>query len=325
MRCLSIANELEMLGATVSFAVADAESVAYLVACGRKAEIVGGDTCSFGKTDGNAVAALCSRMGAHTLLVDSYAVSPIFFSTLRKNAPGLYIAYIDDLFNFGFGRLKSPVRWDVDAIIAYGFGLEDAGFAEVYKGMGTDLLVGTTYAPLRPGFAAGDSKVREHVARVLITTGSTNPNGILESMADSVLNALPNVEIDVIVGALSVFVTSFDQRVHVHHGLTNLAPLMQASDLVVSAAGTTLYELCAVGAPTIAVPIVDNQLPNARGFEASGLGPIVHPGEGFRRRLADAVCELSSDFDRRVRLSVRMRRMVDGQGTIRIAKVLLKL
>ena len=47
---------------------------------------------------------------------------------------------------------------------------------------------------------------------------------------------------------------------------------MFGSDLVISAAGTTLYELYTLGVPTIVVPIVENQLANAKGYEKTGIG-----------------------------------------------------
>ena len=46
---------------------------------------------------------------------------------------------------------------------------------------------------------------------------------------------------------------------------------MQEADLAISAGGTTLYELCAVGTPTICYSMADNQLDNVRQFEKDGL------------------------------------------------------
>ncbi|HJF64805.1 MAG TPA: hypothetical protein K8U77_01635 [Slackia equolifaciens] len=63
------------------------------------------------------------------------------------------------------------------------------------------------------------------------------------------------------------FVSAQEPSVHVFRNLDDLAPLMREADLVVSAAGTTLYELCAVGVPTVTVPVVDSLLANVCGFD----------------------------------------------------------
>ena len=66
------------------------------------------------------------------------------------------------------------------------------------------------------------------------------------------------------------FVSAQEPSVHVFRNLDDLAPLMREADLVVSAAGTTLYELCAVGVPTVTVPVVDSLLANVCGFDKRG-------------------------------------------------------
>ena len=63
------------------------------------------------------------------------------------------------------------------------------------------------------------------------------------------------------------FVSAQEPSVHVFRNLDDLAPLMREADLVVSAAGITLYEPCAVGVPTVTVPVVDSLLANVCGFD----------------------------------------------------------
>lgn len=350
VRCRAIAGALEDLGVRVTFAVADERSVAFLGPWGKDAEILGGDCRALGREDGRMLGNLCCTYGAQSLLVDSYGASGTFFSALRGAAPNLRVAYIDDLYNFALGRLDRPRRWDADAVVAYGFGLENSGFDRVYAGTDTKPLIGPRYAPLRPGFAnspgllAGVRYAPARVRRIMVTTGSTNPNGMLEAMVSAALAVVPDAEVEVIVGALSDFNLSVQKRMHVHRGLTDLSSLMHDADLVVSAAGTTLYELCAVGAPTVAVPIVANQLPNADGFEAAGLGLIVRPDAclgtnlaaadtgttvcdshsftSFEARLTAVIRSLASDASARACLSSRMRATVDGKGSIRIARLL---
>lgn len=323
MRCRAIAGVLEKLGAQVAFAVADARPAAFLGPWSNRAEIVGGDCKALVREDGLVLGNVCRSHRARSLLVDSYGVSEAFFSAVREEAPMIRVVYIDDLFNFSVGKLNRPRRWDVDAVVAYGFGLERAGFDETYAGVNTELMIGQRYAPLRPGFTGKDRLNSEHVRRIMVTTGSTNPSCVLETMASAALTAVPNAEIDVVVGALSNFSLPADASMRVHRGLTDLSSLMYDADLVVSAAGTTLYELCAVGVPTVAVPIVANQLPNADGFDATHLGMVVRPGDAFVTRLTATIRALATDAFMRANLSSRMCATVDGKGSLRIAHFLV--
>ena len=101
--------------------------------------------------------------------------------------------------------------------------------------------------------------------------------------------------------------------VRVLRGLTDLAPLMREADLVVSAAGTTLYELCAVGVPTVAVPIVDNQLANARGFAEHGCGAAITHLGWTNEELEETLRAMRPADVRRAYAQV-MRSVVPGDG-----------
>ena len=52
---------------------------------------------------------------------------------------------------------------------------------------------------------------------------------------------------------------------------TDIEQFMMEADVVISAGGSTLYELCAVGVPTISYSIADNQLNNVRKFHEDGI------------------------------------------------------
>lgn len=101
--------------------------------------------------------------------------------------------------------------------------------------------------------------------------------------------------------------------IRVLQGLSDLSPLMREADLVVSAAGATLYELCAVGVPTVAVPIVDNQLANARGFAERGCGAAITHLGWTDGELEEALRAMRPADVRRAYVHA-MRRTVPGDG-----------
>ena len=98
---------------------------------------------------------------------------------------------------------------------------------------------------------------------------------------------------------------------------------MLASDLVISAGGTTLYELAALGVPTIAVPITENQLANVSGWRKRCLGFALQSVEWNDGELIGMIRSLATDTVLRQALSSGMRGMCDGQGARRVVEAIL--
>ena len=64
-----------------------------------------------------------------------------------------------------------------------------------------------------------------------------------------------------------------DSRIVLHEQVSDMAALMSTCDLAFSAGGTTLYELCAVGVPSVSFSMADNQLPGVKAFDDANLIP----------------------------------------------------
>ena len=47
-----------------------------------------------------------------------------------------------------------------------------------------------------------------------------------------------------------------NERICLHYNLTSLAPLMKNSDLAIGAAGTTTWERCCLGLPSLVITVV---------------------------------------------------------------------
>lgn len=272
VRCVSIAQEVEAQGGKAVFVSTNEESAEILQKYNFEPLLVGGDPRHLGKFDARKLVSVMNE-GA-TVLVDSYGVTDEFFDTCADL--GMKVAYIDDMYTFETGSLSDPARRNVRVLINYSFGFSREDYEKAYKGTSTKLLIGPKYAPVRKVFRekAGQYQVRDKVENVLITTGSTNPNKSLEKMAQGCRDALSDAHISVVVGTNAHFDNSLVSKLNLHliKGATDLSDYMLASDLVISAAGTTLYELYTLGVPTIAVPIVENQLANAVGFKDNKFG-----------------------------------------------------
>lgn len=329
MRCCSIARAAEATGRRALLCVSDDASAEMAADRGFEPLVVGGDFRELGATDADRLARVASDLGASAILVDSYAAVDRFLSSLRElcGGAGVPVGYIDDEFRFSTGYVSAPVRLPVDVVVGYAFGAAAAEYGEAYQGTDTRLLVGPKYAPIREEFRNRSYVPSPHAKSILLTTGSTNPGGMLERFTSCCLAVVPGARIDVVVGKSARFEWEGvgSERIRVHRDPGDMASLMLASDLVVSAAGTTLYELAALGVPTVAVPIVENQTENVQGWTKMRLGGAVGSVDWDDGELTVQIQEMAGNSDARRDCSRRMRSAVDGLGARRIADALLEI
>lgn len=257
-----------------------------------------------------------SRKNA-ALLVDSYFVTPRYLSTLKQLC---HVAYIDDLQAFDY---------PVDLVINYDI-LVDSTF---YKK--TDrLLSGVAYTPLREQFSQSNYHPWDTVKDLFISTGGTDPFNIAGGLARRLLTLenWKDVCLHILTGPMHVHrheleaLAESDSRVILHENVTEMAALMEECDLAFSAGGTTLYELCAVGVPSVSYTMADNQIPGVKAFAEAGLIPWigdVRDNPDFFEKAVSALHELASDANARREQSLRMRMAIDGAGADRIAEALM--
>lgn len=321
-RCLAVASELSLMGEDSLIVVSDETSAGFLSSYGIQTKIVEGNPMALGSRDGDALASLCCEAGASAVLVDTYAATDAFFRALtRPLRDKLLVAHIDDCYTFSEGKLDAPRDHGAGLIVNYGFAFSESDYNAALE-RGATVLVGPRYAPIRAGFSGG-FRIRDKVSCITVTSGSTNPNYALEKMSRGVLLSDIDANLVVVVGRQA----SFDEGCLTGHGCTvlcdvaDMAGLMRRSDIVVSAAGTTLYELASVGVPTIALPIVENQIPNAEGFKRLGLGFTTLSTNWGAEEVSSLLLNTVSIETRR-KLSGVLSSMVDGAGAKRIAEAL---
>ncbi len=113
-------------------------------------------------------------------------------------------------------------------------------------------------------------------------------------------------------------------NVSVYCNVADMSRLMRESDIAVSAGGSTMYELSAVGVPIVCFSFVDNQERIVRGFVEKGLVPFggdyLAQGGAMLEEAVSHIERLAADFGLRQSYSERLRRVVDGQGAMRIAR-----
>jgi spore coat polysaccharide biosynthesis predicted glycosyltransferase SpsG len=142
----------------------------------------------------------------------------------------------------------------------------------------TWLLRGSRYAPMRQRVIDArqlSKAVGEVARRVLVVMGGTDPVGL----APAAVKLLASTGLALEVTVIAVGENAERARAAAHGSalslsilapVDDLAAMMRGQDLVVSAAGTSVWELCCIGVPMALIWAVDNQRDGYDRVVASG-------------------------------------------------------
>ena len=341
-RCLTVARAVASKGMEAKFIVSDTESEVWLKDFMKDEE----HSYPILKTNGNyndpaqeieTMLRFVKEAGAEFLFMDSYFADDAFFP-MWKSEGGCKTGIFED---FGLDRAQS--MWEaVDLVVNYDisepFVSEGGRQVPLYRHV-KNKLVGCAYAPLRSSFKDAPFSVWEEAKRLMITTGGGDPYGICEALVRECLRdpELKDMELHVIAGAAFSKGTinaindimSKSENVILHRAVRDMAVEMSNSDMFVSGAGTTLYELCAVGVPGISFIMEDNQIAGAVQFEDENLipcaGDIRADKEGVIGAAIRELKKLKSDPAERSARSAKMRQTIDGNGADRIAEAIASI
>ena len=318
MRCLSIADALRGLGEPVRFILADEQAVSLLKQRGYDA-IVLHTQWNCMEEELSVLSQVIRNEHIDKLLIDSYQVTQRYLAELSKLVTTFYI---DDLNLF---------EYPVDAVICY------ANYWKKFQYKINDkratYLLGMKYVPLKQAFWNCEAKIiSEKADNLLILTGGSDPFNVTEQILDSI-DTYQFQTIDVICGIYNTnynkFVKKYENNKNIkfHQAVNNIEEYMNNADIAISAGGTTLYELCAIGTPAISFSFADNQLDNVRQFQEDGL--IDYAGDARMDDIAGTINQYltryRNDFELRKEKSEKMQKMVDGKGAERIARAIVTL
>lgn len=325
MRCLSIAEALRKLEIDVIFLVADECPCELIRNRGFSVEVLHTNW----KNLNDEIEELCDYLkknNAKVLLLDSYYVTSDYMNMLSKITS---VVYIDDL-----NRFLYPVH----TVIGYGKWVEKYNYVEEYSAhsMSTNFLLGCQYVPLREEFKYKRYKVQDEVSKVLITVGGTDSLNVTDNILQGVLKSreLNHLEYHVIVGCFNrnkenlKKLSMLHTNVILHENVTNMAEWMRECDVAISASGSTLFELCACGTPTICLEIADNQR-GAEMWEQEGYmyyaGNAMSDMEQCVERCVEQLSIYKRNKKERINKSQKQQQLIDGLGAKRIAEYLVSI
>lgn len=315
-RCLALARGLSSQGFDVAFVVGLDASVA------RQMEEAGFEvTPAAWEVDAGIAARLVRESGADAVVVDAYAATPALFDALR--AAAAQVVAVDDL-------ADRPVP--VDVVINGGVGAESLPYGPAD---GRRLLLGPQYALIDAGYAEASARqVRDQIGRVLVTLGGSVHPGALQAAVAAVDAALQSAVVDIVAGPYAEATTGLDEivrrrgdRIVLRRHVPDLRPLMLAADVAITGAGMTLYELAATAVPSVMVMTGANQVRNVAGFERAGAALFAASADSaaLASGIEVQLRRIAGDAGLRARLAASARGLVDGGGTLRVARELVSV
>ena len=322
MRTKSIANELKGLGAKVLYALADERGKRLINNEFQSVVLSSNYECLDDEI--NALSSVIKEQKIKLILLDSYFVTPKYFKELKKLAK---VAYIDDLDAFAY---------ECEALINYG-AFFDKNEYKARQNLAKKYFLGSEFAPLRAEFGSTQkSSKNTQKKQVLLTTGNTDLLGIMPRLLEAFLSdeSLKNLEFLAISGAFNehenklLALSAKHKNIKVLKSPENMAQIMAEADFVLSAGGSTLYELASLAKAVICFSIASNQNNIKSWAEA---GAMLYAGDAkadFDSVIVKSLNLLKSllnDENLAKTLGQKAHFFVDGKGAIRLAKKLLSL
>ena len=278
----------------------DTELVQRVVARGHEPFTVVGDTAA------RADAAVEATPGADIVVLDGYVFPAALQGRLRDRSP---LAVLDDL--------SLPADCDL-------FVNPSPGGNERRPIGAAAFIGGAAYAVVRQEFiAAREAVMRRGRARrsVLVSTGSTDLNGIAGRVSLELLRMDPIVKVVKVVGP-DARADDFgrEPRLSTLTGPSSLVDGLVGATVYVGAAGTTAIQAACVGIPSVITAAVPNQCAQAAALAAEGCALAVDSED-----LAATCLGLLDDPVRLDDMASRGRNLVDGLGAVRVADALRQL
>lgn len=339
MRCLALANEAKKKGWKVCFLMRDpTENFIKLINCsGHDIQLLQSKnyiiTCMANHLNYQSWLAVTQEQDANETLrvvieyepdwivVDHYAIDARWLCIVNQSSSKIIM--IDDLGN------RDLI---CDILLDQNLGAS----REKYHGripVNCRLLLGPRFALLREEFKDWRerslfNRLERNIENILVTMGGVDEEDytlrILKQLTKSKYAKV--CVFDVIIGGsypykstLIDFLETTVLTASVLVDVSNMAEIMSGSDLCIGAGGSTAWERCCLGLPSITLAIADNQVQILSELEAKGL------------TIASNLEKIHSDFDKLLshdqsfqlkQLSINSSTVCDGMGVHRVLNYL---
>jgi len=248
------------------------------------------------------------------MIVDHYAIDECWHKKIRSYVKRILV--IDDL---------GDRKHDCDILLDQNLGATKEKYQELVP-KECELLLGPEYALLRPEFVQWRERSlerRKYVKEpknILVSLGGVDPQNITTNVIKELSNisALTDAKVNVVLGSQTPHIKAVEMaakksrlEVDVYIDTSHMAELMSQADLAIGASGSSSWERCSLGLPTINYVIADNQKPIAKELAKSGASITIQSTED----LSVAIGKLKESLSA---FSMASAELVYGMGVLRV-------
>ncbi len=259
-------------------------------------------------------------LGCDLLIVDHYGRDYHFENLCRGWAKQILV--VDD---------APSRRHDADWLVDPTMGRQAIEY-EPYISRECHCLTGSNYTLLREEFLLNKSRsaqITENATRVLVTLGGSDP----QNFTEKVVGALSGLElaVKVVIGPANPNKKCLIQggckknssNIEFVVNPSNMAELMEWSDVAVTAGGGTCWELAFLGVPSLILVIAENQKEIASQLDHQGISINLGDANSVSAdKITATLLTLLDDTYKRMKMSSRGKQLIDGAGARRIVQAL---
>jgi UDP-2,4-diacetamido-2,4,6-trideoxy-beta-L-altropyranose hydrolase len=290
--------------------------------------------------DAQETATLCHKAEPTWLVVDHYGIDARWHAQLRPLVQR--ILCIDDIAN-------RPL--DCDIVLDQNFYDNAHERYRPHVAPQTTMLLGPTYALLREEFRQKrdfahygahyqdqqPEQQHEHggkIHRIFVFFGGSDPSNETAKAVYALQNLVRAgfaLQADIVVGIANPHKDQIEAlckampQTQFHCQVPNMADIMLRADLALGAGGSTTWERCCLGVPTLAVIIAENQREMTETAARHGIQHnLGWHTELTAERVAETIQEYVAKPEALRRMSAKAQQLVDGCGVWRVVEAMHK-
>lgn len=311
MRCLTLAEGLRARGHEIIL-ITNASEVSWLEQIKAESELT-----LVSSPQHQLAASYIAELKPDWVVVDSYEISAREISALADSMKVL--AIVD-------GNHR-----DINATmyLDHNYSAEKLAWPEYVQ---ERLLAGSKYALIRDSILEQKRsvpwKIQDDIPRVVAFMGGSDPTGAIKQVCRALTDI--DMSMDVTLIASSEWLKDIQEQIHAKNNFKVILPtselpeLLGNASIVISAAGTSSWEICTLGLPSVLISVVDNQVDCCqRMIEKElvlGINALEMSDEELHRNLSSQIKKMLSSQETRKQLSTHATRVFDGLGKQRVVR-----
>jgi UDP-2,4-diacetamido-2,4,6-trideoxy-beta-L-altropyranose hydrolase len=252
------------------------------------------------------------------MIVDHYALDEQWQKRLKPYYKKLMV--IDDL---------ADRKHQCDILLDQTFGRQQEDYS-VFTPKDCQLLLGSQYALLRPEFAEWrpyslERRTKPEFKQLLINMGGVDIDNVTKSILDElkICNLPDDTNITIVMGGSAPHLESVKSKAitlpyktEVKVDVDNVAEIMANADIAIGAAGSTTWERCCLGLPTIQIVIAKNQNTIAKSLAEENAIKLLQDKEELSSMINGATSWMKD-------VSNVAQQISDGLGSMRVLSAII--